>query len=281
MKQISVIIKLLTISIIILVAASCSVEKNVATEFVINANKKNILVIAPVQLYKTNLKTYLMDSLGIDKDDENKDELLLRHSKFLYDLNDSLFIANYMLGYKKSLIKFGFNVFTENEIDSFLALDSNSYQVNIAQIELEETIYTFRDEETIYDSHFFHDHNLNAVYVNSWFEVNNLNEENAKHNIYFTSDMITDIVDGMFDYDVFSNQVRYMYNIDSLQQKVLYAFAYRLGGEYANYTFDLLLNNTLDKKVDPSIRKSKYWRYDPYNHTFYLASDDKFIILED
>jgi len=280
MKQLNILFKIIISLILISNIISCSLEKKIATDFVYKANTKNILVLIPDYLFKSNIKTYLIDSLGI-ADSENIDSLLLVHSDFLHDLNDSLFIANYALGYTKSLSKFGFNVFVQNQIEDFLVKDSNSYQVNIAQIELEETLYTFRDEEIIYDTYFYHDHNLNAVYINSWFEINNLNEDNNNHKIYFTSDMITDIADGMFDYDIFSNQVRYMYNIDSLKQDVLYEFAYRIGTMYAEYTFDLLLNNKLNKELNPTDRSTNYWRYNPANHTFFIANDDRFILLDE
>ncbi len=280
MNQVIDLIKISFLTVIIITVVSCNPEKRLATEFVYNANANNILVLSPDFLFKKNIKTYLMDSLGIP-DDDSKDSLLLIHSEYLNDINDSLFIANYMLGYTKSLSKFGFSVFVQDQTEDFFINDSNTFQVNIAQIELEETLYTFRDEEVIFDNHFYHDHNLNAVYVNSWFEIYNLDEDNGEHNIYFASDMITDIADGIFDYDIFSSQVRYMYNIDSLERDVLYAYAYRLGTEYAGYTFDLLLNNELNNKLDPSVRSSRYWRYDPENKIFYPATEDKFILLDD
>ena len=268
------------ISVIFLVAlASCSPEKKLAVEFVSQANTKSMLVLTPDYLYKTNLKTYLMDSLGI-ADDESKDSLLLLHSKYLSNLDDSLFIANYILGYTKTLGDFGFRVFDEEQIEDFLTTDSNSFQVNIAQIELEETLYTFRDEVMVYDDYYYHDHNLNAVYVNSWFEIVNLDEESTVQQIYFASDMITDMADGSFDYDIFGGKVMYMYNIDSLELKVLYDFAYRLGKQYAGYTFDLLLNDELNKKIDPDLRSSNYWRYNANDQFFYPATDDRFMPLD-
>ncbi len=260
--------------------SACSPEKKLAVEFANKANNKGVLILTPQYLYKVNLKTYLLDSLNIVGND-NKDSLLISHSKYLGELNDSLFIANYIHGYASTLNKFGFKIYHQNQMEQFLALDSNTYQVNIAQIELEETLYTYRDEANVIDSYYFHDHNLNAVYVNSWFEISEIDNDIKKQKIYFSSDMITDIADGAFDYDIFSGRVRYMYNIDSLKLNVLYDFAYRLGSEYAGYTFDLLLNEELDQKVDPSIRNDKYWRFDPTRHTFYLASDDRFMLLEE
>lgn len=274
-------IRIFTSLVLVVIVSSCNPEKKLAVEFASKANTKNILVLNPDYLFKTNLKTYLMDSLGIE-DDEHKDSLLLIHSEYLSDLNDSLFIANYMLGYTKTLSSFGFRVFSQNQIEQFLAIDSNSYQVNIAQIEIEETLYTFRDEVNVFDRKYFHDHNLNAVYVNSWFEIYNLNNNTSNnHQIYFTTDMISDIPDGSFDYDIFSGKVRYMYNIDSLKIDVLYDFAYRLGKEYAGYTFDFLLNDELNRKISPDARSNKYWRYNPSSHIFYPATDDKFIPINE
>ena len=102
MKQQYNFLKIFISAVLIVALSSCNPEKKLAIEFVSQANIKSILVLTPEYLYKTNLKTYLMDSLGIG-DDENKDSLLLLHSKYLSKLNDSLFIANYILGYKKAL----------------------------------------------------------------------------------------------------------------------------------------------------------------------------------
>ncbi len=280
MKHQNIIIKLFFTVFVLAGLLACNPEKKLAIEFAYKANTKNILVLAPDYVFKSNLKTYLLDSLGI-ADDEDKDSLLLIHSEFLSKLNDSLFIVNYMLGYNKALSSFGFRVFTQDRTEEFLKLDSNSYQVNIAQIEIEETLYTYRDDVVVYDKNFYHDHNLNAVYVNSWFEIYNLDDNIDNQQIYFTTDMISDIPDGSFDYDIFSGKVRYMYNIDSLKTDVLYDFAYKIGKDYAGYTFDFLLNDELNKKVNADVRSNKYWRYDPINHIFFPATDDKFITIEE
>ncbi len=278
-KPNSYVFKLVLISFIISGIASCSPEKKLAIDFTGNAKNNSILLLAPDYIYKTNLKTYLLDSLDIE-DTENTDSVLLAHSRYLNELNDSLFLANYIMGYAKSLSRFGFRMYHQNQMEEFMTIDSNSYQVNIAQIELEETLYTYRDEMDFFDNYYYHDHNLNAVYVNSWFEIDDLDSD-IKQPVYFTTDLITDMADGTFDYDIFSNKIRYMYNIDSLELNTLYEFAYRLGSEYAKYTFDLLLNQELDRKIESGMRSEKYWRFDPDQRTFYPASDDRFIPLED
>lgn len=279
MKHFQNIAKFLAVTILLFGIISCSPEKKLAMDFASRAKTKNILILSPQFLYKTNLKTYLLDSIAHGLKDNN-DSILLLHSDYLAELNDSLFIANYMLGYKKTLSKIGFRIFDEEQMDSFMSIDSNTYQVNIAQIELEETIYTYRDEAEVFDSYYYHDHNLNAVYVNSWFEFSYLDKVSSKQQIYFTTDLITDLPEGTFDYDIFSGKVRYMYNIDSLKVNDLYGYAYRIGQEYAKYTFDMLLNQELDNKLIPDQRSEKYWRFDPSQFYFYPATDDRFVPLD-
>ncbi len=131
-----------------------------------------------------------------------------------------------------------------------------------------------------YDQYYFHDLNLNAVYINSWFEYTDINSESDKQEVYFTTDMITDIAEGEFEYDIFKGKVRYMYNIDSLKQDMLYEFAFRVGVEYARYTFDMLLNEEIDKKLNSGQRSDTYWRYDPQGKLFFPAQDDRFILLK-
>jgi hypothetical protein len=261
------------------VISACNPEKKIAINYVSKAKNQSIMVIFPDYIYKKNLKTYLLDSLELDESSDTS-EVLLENSEIIGGVNDSLFIANYESGYKRSLEYFGIKVYDEKMADAFLSLDSNAYQVNIAQLELEETLYSFRDEGMFYDQVYFHDHNLNAVYINSWFEISDINTDNGAQDVYFTTDLITDLVDGAFDYDIFKGKVRYMYNIDSLKQDMLYEFAFRVGVEYGRYTFDLLLNSEIDNQIDGSNRSETYWRYDPQKKLFFPALDDKFIPLK-
>jgi hypothetical protein len=259
---------------------ACSSERKVAIAYTKKAPSISIMVLKPAQLFKVNQKVYLLDSIG-SVSPEKKAAVLLENSLFLKQLNDTLFIANYMLGYTKELTKFEFNVYTESEMDTFMQLDSNTVQISVAQIELEETLYTFRDETQVFGQQYYHDHNLNAVYVNSWFEISPLNKEPQVSSVYFATDMLVDQVDGVFDYDQFSGEMRYMFNIDSINTDMLYNFAYDLGRVYAGYTFDYLMNKDIDKNVPEEKRTERYWRFDPYSTTFFLAGDDRFISLDE
>lgn len=271
---------LLSVATLVFSFQACSTERKTAVAFTKKTHSTSLLVLTPAQLFKVNQKLFLLDSLDpVAKDKEA--ELLLENSLFLKNLNDSLFIANYMLGYKKELMKFGFNVFDESSMDQFFEVDSNTIQVSIAQLELEETLYPFRNETQIYGQDYYHDHELNAVFVNSWFDIAPLNRHSDKPTIYFATDMIVDEVDGFFDNDIFANEVRYMYNIVPINNDMIYEFAYDLGRVYAGYTFDFLLNRELDTMLPAEERTDRYWRFDPYTQTFFLAGEDRFITLDE
>jgi hypothetical protein len=259
---------------------SCSTERKLAVYYAKNTSSINAIVLPPAYLFKVNQKTYLLDSLGIT-DESLFDSVLYANSTLLQYIDDSLFISNYIYGYKKELAVFGIKVFGEDQMGAFLESDSNSILINVAQIELEEFIYPWDDEQQISDIIYSYSHLLNAVNISSWIEIGKYNQGESQHEVYFATDMVTDKVDGQFNYDVFSQKnLQYMYNYDSLTVSQLYDYAYVLGRTYAGYTFDLLINTYLDKKLPASSRSDKYWRYDPNKHIFFPAEKDKFILME-
>ena len=251
-----------------------------AVNYAKNASSINAIVLPPAYLFKVNQKTNLLDSLGIT-DESLFDSVLYANSTLLQYIDDSLFISNYIYGYKKELAAFGIKVFGEDQMGAFLENDSNSILINVAQLELEEFIYPWDDEQQISNIVYSYSHLLNAVNISSWIEIGKYNQEESQHQVYFATDMVTDKVDGEFNFDVFSQKnTQYMYNYDSLTVSQLYDYAYVLGSTYAGYTFDLLLNTYLGKKLPTGSRSDKYWRYDPIKHVFFPAEKDKFILME-
>lgn len=266
--------------LIILISNACSPERKIVKSFINDQKQRSALLIAPQYIYKENLKKDILDSLGI-KDEKLFDSVLMANSTILNDIQDSMFIANYMLGMDTELKRFGFQVYREQATTSFMENDSNAYLINLAQIEIEESYFTTRDEVTMYNTYYYHDHQLNAAYISSWIEISEINSENGNHNVYFSSDVITDDLQGEFLFDYFSSEVKYLYEIDSLKPTDIYNFAYMLGRTYAAYTFDLLMNNFLKENLPEEKRSGKYWRYNPGLENLFYAEDDKFIPLND
>ena len=278
MKQaIQSIASLLVIILLGLIVFSCSPERKLANSFVKSDVKKSALLLSTDKIFKTSLKTAILDSLEIF--DKNLfDSVLYAHSDFLQEIDDPIFLRNYILGLEKELKTFGFDIYHETQMADFMEVDSNAFIIYLAQIEIEEAFFPFRDETESSSYSYYYDHQLNSVSVYSWFEINKVNEKKGEY-IYFADDVIVDEVDGNFTLDFFGGDVKYFYEIDSLETKDLYEYAFMLGRTYAGYTFDLLLNTYIRKNM-PEEPKD-YWRYDPYTESFFPATNDKFISLDE
>jgi hypothetical protein len=274
-----ILIRFLLFILIASVVYGCGLERKLAINFTKNEVPGYTLLLGPEFVYKSNLKKEILDSLGI-KDSTLFDSVLMANSTLVQYVDDSMFIANYLLGYQKELKVFGFKVFREDASDAFFDIDSNAFIINVAQLEIEESNYTQRDDISLYDTYYYHDHVLDAATVSSWIEVNKINPDIKEKHVYFASDMITDDLQGEFLYDYFSEKIKYVYEIDTLKYTDLYDFAYRLGRTYAGYTYDLILNNYLKKNVPEDKLSGKYWRYNPELKNLFYATEDKFIPLD-
>ncbi|GMT44942.1 MAG: hypothetical protein IEMM0006_0774 [bacterium] len=249
-------------------------ERKLAKEFVAQASKISVSVTPPSFLYKYNLKTGILDSISY-RNKREKDSILWVHSDFVQHIVDSVFIQYYMKGYDSELKKYGLHVIKNDT--SF----KNAYSVNVAQIELEEQYYFFSDTAYYDNDVYVHQQFLNALDVSSWLSLHGPLLPGKSGKVLFAENLLTDNINGHFDVDPYSGEIKYLYRLDSLTVKKIYNYAQNLGRTYAGYTFDYLLNTFLDKKVPASRRTDRYWRYDPYRKRFFFAIDgDKFVPIQ-
>ncbi len=246
-------------------------ERKTARIFVKKMAGTPVVVSPPPFLYKYNLKTEILDTL-VYKNNRQKDSILWVHSDFIRKINDSVFIARFMAGYRSELAKYGFRLTAH-------PADSNYYRVQVAQVELEEQYYLFSDTAYYGNDVYVHRQKLNALDVSSWFALKGPLVTGKNGKVLFAENLLTDNVDGHFDIDPFSGNLKYLYTLDTLTVKKIYQYAQNLGRTYAGYTFDYLLNVFLTKELPSSHRSDRYWRYDPYRKKFFVAYDDRFIPL--
>ncbi len=269
-KSSSVRILLTTILLLLGLFSMGQSERKLAKEFVAQASQVSVYVKPPLFLYKYNLKTDIFDSIGhLSK--REKDSILWTHSHFIQYIVDSVFIRDYVKGYTDELKKYGLHVLTKNRSDI------NSYTVSVSQIELEEQYYYFSDTAYYGDNVYAYHRYLNALDVSSWFSLRGplLPEKSGK--LLFAENLLTDNIEGHFVVDPYTEKIKYLYLIDTLTVKKIYAYAQNLGRTYAGYTFDYLLNTFIKKNVPASRKTKHYWRYDPYRKKFFFALDDRFV----
>ena len=254
-------------------SAQAQSERKLAKMFVQKMIGMPVVVQPPRFLYKYNLKTGILDSISY-ANKRQKDSILWVHSDYIRKINDSVFISRFMNGYRSELKKYGLLVVQRPS-------DSNYYRIHIAQVELEEQYYFFSDTAYYGNDIYVHHQNLNALDVSSWFVIKGPLIQNKKGKVLFAENLLTDNLEGHFQVDPYSGEIKYLYTLDSLTVKKIYRYVQNLGRTYAGYTFDYLLNVFLTKNVPASRRTKRYWRYDPYRHRFFSAFDDRFIPLDD
>jgi len=267
--------------VVLLILSSCSVEKKIAKEYIANDSTRSVLVIPPEYIFKKSLKEWEIDSAK-QLDTWTLDSLLWENSLFLKYIDDSIFLDYYMRNYLLEMEAFGFKVFEEDSLLSFLSGNANSFIVNIAQVELEEYIMPIEEEAEFGDYIYSEVIDLNAINLNSWFEISRVNAEEDKA-LFFTSHYLTDDLEGFFKYFYFLDEVSFRYEIDTMLVDEVYKLAALVGRLYAGYTFDYLLNTYLSRRMDEDgLRRSNiYYHYN--RHRKYLApagEDDQFIPME-
>ncbi|MEJ2593816.1 MAG: hypothetical protein P8100_01490, partial [bacterium] len=136
--------------IILFLTPACSPEKKLAKAFVNDPDQKSILLLGPELVFKKSLKTSILDSLDIT-DESLFDSVLMANSDFLQYINDSLFLQNYLKGFEEECKLFDINVYRESQTADFLEVDSNAWVIYLAQVELEESWFPYRNETRYMD----------------------------------------------------------------------------------------------------------------------------------
>lgn len=274
-------ISLAVIPLLSSLLASCSVERDLANAFLERSDSIAVLLIPPDYLFKTNLKAYEID--GFDSlSEREQDSALYANSMFISDLNDTLLIGRMMSNLEAGLRSYGIHTYTQERLTEFMQIEKTAYQVNLAQLEAEEDVYPYRAEEVFYDTVlFYEDFLLNKVSLNSWFEVSKLNDPGSVNNVLYASHFAMDALEGRFVNNVFTEEVRFKYDIDSLQVEDVYSLAGMLGEKYAGYLFDYFLNEHIYRSFPEGDRPKTYLHYDRQRKLFYPAGDDRFIFLDE
>jgi hypothetical protein len=237
------------------------------------------MIIPADYIFKNNLKlSETGDTTG--KSGNQTDSLLMAKSLFLKDISDSVFLETFINSMIAEFEKLGIKVYVNNT-DTFLFLSSPAFVLNIAQLEVEETILNHKDTEDYEGTTYYKTIKTNAVNVNSWFELSWLNPKKEGRKLFFASETIADIVDGYFTQNLITGQVYYKYDIIEMDVDVIYRYCELLGIRYAGYTFDYLMNQYIISNF-PQDRKIRYFmHYNRYYNTLDPTWDERFEVIEE
>ena len=268
----------------LLSAMSCSPERKLAKTFIKNDKQLEFLLMSPEYLYKVNLKKYELD--GEDTSTQwKKDSILLAKSLFLKNIDDTIFLKDYMQGFAAQLRKYGLAVYPESDLDSLMKVSSKTFIVNVAQFSVEEYVHPFTtDQEVSGQILTIKDIDLNALNFNTWIELSRMNTD-TKRALLFSSDQLFDKIDGSFKQYFLNPDITFEYTIDTITISDIYKKARLLGEKDGAYLFDYLMNKYIQAGLPENFPfEPQYFYFDPESRRLHLINPDEgdaFIEMKD
>jgi hypothetical protein len=258
---------------------SCMPEKEIAKKFIETRAGIHLQVFTPQFLYKYNHKGEEIP--GFDSLTETQqDSALYTDSRYIRYIEDSIYLDKYVNNFIDELRELGFKVFLDTSLEAFLAGQPQSYLVNIAQIQLDEYIYPYEEQEVFFDTVFYKLVDVNAVDASVWFELNKLNAQNPVKRVLYSSFTTTDGLDGRFYSDPLTWNVQYRYTLDTLRIEDIYDLAAYTGRKHASFLFDYFMNQYIAYHMPEGMDVLGYFHYNRFRNTVTLTEDEMFEVLD-
>jgi len=265
---------------VVVILASCSAEWKLANRYAQESDKVSLMYLSADNLFADYLPTWPIEDYD-SLDEYGQDSARLANSLIIKQINQNDFFATFNESFVKELRRYGVQVFTEAQMEAFQLVEGEQWMVNLAQVEIEETIMSYHDEEVLNGMLYTYDFPVNQVTFSSWFEFSPLNiPENKSQKVLFASYNVTDKYQGYFTQNFLTGEVGYFLDIDTLDMTAFKNNVSFLGRLYAGYTFDYLMNHYLKKQIPDGNRSGKYLRYDPYRRLLFSTENDRFEPLD-
>lgn len=231
-----------------------------------------MMLMKPDLIYKTNYKVMAISSFD-SLPDPIKDSVWKANTIFLDSINDSLFISDYIRYLETRLKSYGLKVFTQDSMGAFLSESGMKFIVHFFQCEMEEFIdmkrfdFAFEVEGKNTERELL----VNAVNLNNWFEITMLNTNHSKDTV-FSSETMSDVIDGSFVYYYLSGDVDFNYNYYSLTADDIAGIPSEAGRINGSYLFDYFMNAYILVNLNKSL-PSGYYHYKGYKKKIRQAQD--------
>jgi len=256
---------------------SCNPEKKIARQFIDKKNTVSVLFLKPDVIYKTNYKVKeisLFDSLPAIL----KDSVWKANTLFLDSISDSLFINHFSQSLMNRIRSLGLKTYLQDSMEAFLSSNGIKFIVNYSQCEIEEYMdikkfeFAFEVEGRNTDRELL----VNSVNLNNWFDISMLNTGHTK-DIEFSSQTISDLIDGKFVYYYLSGDVDFDYTYYPISAKDVTNASVESGRINAGYLFDYFMNTYIAENLKDKA-PSEYYHYRGYKRKI-KATQDRFVPL--
>lgn len=234
--------KFLSLVLIGVILVSCSLERKIAKNYVSSDNQPSVLLFFPEEIIKSNLKTELALS-----DNKSKlldqDSIIKANDLFLHLIDDSVFMNLCKQSLIKELSAYGMKVYEPDQIDEVIANPDTTFVLSMVQMQLEEYKKLEKLDGHVDLRYYSQDFTLNAINLNTWFELSHSKITSEKFPVLYSSYFIFDDLDGSYVAPQrFSERVSLFYKVDTMGIADINNLAELAGKKYAINFYDYLLN---------------------------------------
>ena len=263
-----------------LILFSCSWEREIAKQYV--SQKPNIVLLAysNSSLFKENLRNISYENFW--KLNQNEIDSSIQKSKFLKNVDDSIFFVTFYNSFYDHLRTLGVNVLIDYQIDSFYNSNNNTnYNViKVGQIELEE----FNSPKYFYypygNQYVERYENRTAESIHVYLDLKKPTKTADSSIVLFNSDTIVDFVKGQFNYDSKENKFNFIREGKNVELKDIYLLAEVIAKQNAEYLYDYYLNKHIENQTGYKCDYYNYFHFDPKSKHLSKAYNNRFEIIQ-
>lgn len=253
---------------------SCSQERRLANAFIKSGDTTNVLFLQPENaiILKKNLAR-ADEKKGVDGSDSSS----INAGIFLNELKNKTVTDLVYTNFTDGLKGRSFAIFSDKDMNGFMQLGKKSYIIKIAQIELDEFAIPFTASEQFDTMTYYEDFSLDAVSVNMWIEVTEVNGTQDTTQVLYSNEQSSDAVDGYFTRS-FSGRVEYVYTRTNISTDKIYAMVADFGNMNAGYLYDYFLNKYIHERYKKK-KIPKYYHLDGNTGVLSPAGYKRYIFM--
>ena len=244
-----------------------------ARRFISTKDTLNILLLKPNEVLKANL-AYQNDSVAASI----RDSLAMVYSTVVSKADDKIMKELLTQSIADELKQYPCKVFDEDRMGNFMKLDSSGVIFQVAQMQMEEFVKPYTADAFYDELRFYQDFELKGVNLNLWFELSQLNSEQDKNKVLFSTTYITDDIEGVFRRSFLTGEVKFIYSRSDITKDDVYQMATDFGKVNAAYIFDYFLNQYVHTHYKGK-KKLPYLHYDLLKKRLRQAGLNRFIFM--
>jgi hypothetical protein len=259
--------------------SSCSPEMRIAKQYVRSSHETPLMFFHTDSLMKISSKLPVADTIT-DTSRHYLDSLAYAQTKFVQQINNHEFLRQYYSELTDELDKYGFRVYSDSTAYKFFSDSSKGYIVNLAQVELEEFYKSFTSGFMIDENGDSYQFDLDAVALNSWFEISCSNCDSGMMRVMFASCEKSSMAKARMKQHESTGDLYLGYDVTDMNMIDVYTLADIGAKQNASYIFDYAMNEYIARQMRLSIVKRYGLHYDSKKKKIRRAGDKKFIRMK-